>query len=223
MKYIHAIDLCNFYPCHNIGIDGILRTPNLMALADPEGIGRIQKKVEEYTIEELRHGSAELGAITPRFVSVGIEAALLRNNTKITDGYGREILYSKESRSEKIKRADIELEFEHYRRQNCPEKVSRLTCIYLAERTAAGTKLIHYLLGDEVQILNVEITFCLAITKADVSWYDEYALNPRKEYIESYWSGQQFSENESWEYLLDGCIEVENDSLLAVLDHGARV
>lgn len=223
MEFIHAIDLCNFYPCHNIGIDGRLRSPNLMALADPDGIGLSQKRIDAHPIDELRYGKAQLGAVTPRLVAVGIEAALLRSDIKIIDGYGRETLYSEEGRAEKIKRADIELEFEHYRRQHYPEKVSRLTCIYLAERTVSGVNLIHSMLGPEVEILDVKISVCLGITKADVSWYDEYVLNPKQEYIENYWSGMQFSEKESWEYLFDGCIEVEDKSLLTVLDDGASL
>lgn len=194
-----------------------------MALADPDGIGRSQKKIDSHPIDDLRNGKAQLGAVTPRLVAVGIEAALLRNDIKIIDGYGREILYSEEGRAEKIKRADIELEFEHYRRQHYPEKVSRLTCIYLAERTEAGVNLIHSMLGPEVEILDVKSSFCLDITKADVSWYDRYALNPKQEYIENYWSGTQFSEREAWEYLFDGCIEIEDESLLMVLNNGASL
>lgn len=223
MEFIHAIELCNFYPCHNIGIDGRLRSPNFMALADPEGIGRSQKRIDSHPIDDLKNGKAQLGAVTPRLVAVGIEAALLRNDIKIIDGYGREILYSEQGRAEKIKRADIELEFEHYRRQHYPEKISRLTCIYLAEKTDAGKNLIHSMLGPEVEILEVKSSFCLGITKADVSWYDQYALNPKQEYIENYWSGIQFSEREAWEYLFDGCIEIEDEILLRVLNDGASL
>jgi hypothetical protein len=190
-------------------------------LADPGGIGLGQKRIGDHAIDDLRYGKAQLGAVTPRLAAVGIEAALLRNDIKITDGYGREILYSEEGRAERIKRADIELEFEHYRRQHYPEKVSRLTCIYLAKRTSAGARLIHSMLVADAEILNVKIPVCLAITRADVSWYDEYVSNPEQEFIESYWSGRQFSETESWEYLLDGSIEVEDSSLLKVLEQGA--
>lgn len=223
MEFIHAIDLCDFYPCHNIGVDGRLCTPNFIALADPKGVGLCQKRIDDHPINDLRHGKVQLGVVTPRLVAVGIEAASLRNDIKIVDGYGRETLYSEEGRAEKIKRADIELDFEQHRRQHYPEKVSRLTCIYLAERTAAGVNLIHSMLGPEVEILDVKISVCLSITKADVSWYDEYVLNPEQEYIENYWSGMQFSEKETWEYLFDGCIEIEDKSLLTVLDRGASL
>lgn len=220
MEFIHAIEISNFYPCHNIGIDGALYSP-----AFPTGIGKTQKQITEFSIEQLANGDLEtgMGMVTPRFANVCIETALLRKGQKIVNGYGQETIYSQETKDLKIKYADAELEFERVRRKYFSDKVSRLICIYLAERTKHGRELVQSMFGINVDVLEVKITHQLAISKVDVSWFDLYIDHPNEDYIIQYWSGSSKNEVPRWEYLLEGRIELEDSSLLHVLDNGTTI
>ncbi|MEZ8095616.1 hypothetical protein ACED51_16080 [Photobacterium swingsii] len=223
MNFIHAIDLYDFYPCHNIGIDGKLMSPGFLSKADPDGIGQFQKQITDFSIEQLKLGHAGLGVITPRFANVCIETALLRQNKPVINGYGDETLYSDETKELKIKYADAELAFENIRREQFPEQVSRLACIYLAERTDEGRSLVQEMLGDHVEVMDVKIVHLFALSQVDVSWFDSYIDEANDEFIVKYWNGQAQTDAPKWEYLLEGMIEIEDNSLINVLDNGATI
>jgi hypothetical protein len=54
--------------------------------------------------------------------------------------------------------------------------------------------------------------------RVDTRWYDSYAKDPKNEFVEKYWLSELFDEAcPTWEYLVDGMIEVKNQSELEVL------
>ncbi|MFH4511517.1 hypothetical protein WKI32_11060 [Vibrio alginolyticus] len=79
------------------------------------------------------------------------------------------------------------------------------------------------MLGDNVEIMDVKIVHLFALSKVDVSWFDNYIDEAKDEFIVKYWNGQAQSDTPKWEYLLEGMIEVEDNSLLNVLDNGATI
>ena len=198
-------------------------SPGFLSKADPSGIGQVQQQISDFSIEQLRLGQASIGAVTPRFANVCIETALLRQGIQIVNGYGEETHYSQETKKLKIKYADVELEFEKVRREQFPEQVSRLTCIYLADRNSEGRKLVQEMLGVHVEIMDVKIVYQLAISKVDVDWFDCYIGEPSEDYIIQYWKGLPKTDAPKWEYLLDGMIEIEDNSLLNVLENGVTI
>lgn len=214
MKYVHAIDLDNPHPCWNLRISGgRLLTPDLSARLDP-GAAETYRPIGSIPIEELHSVGPYGNAVTPRAGYVLIRAAALRNNKSYLDGYGHEISISPESRCHLLRMADQELEFERVRRAVNKSLVSRISCLWLAERNEQGISHIREMLGGHVFILDVAIETCLALTRVDTSWFDAYWREPREEFAEGYWSQSQFSDNPRWEYLLEGSIVIENPAHL---------
>jgi hypothetical protein len=220
MKFIHAIDLDNFYPCWNLRISGRLQTPNYMALIDP-GLAENHKPVDYVSIDELRAWGIQNSSLTPRSGELVQKAAILRTYQRMMNGYGEEILISDEERKLLFRKSDAELEFERERRAMPSAKVSRLSCLWLAERTLEGAQHLRNMLGDKIYILNVQITGQLNLSRVDTSWYDAYGEEADAKYIERYWSGEPHSATAKWEYLLDGEIQVEGQEQLDyVKQHG---
>lgn len=137
MQFIHAIDLDNPHPCWNLRISGRLQTPNCMAAID-RGIAETYRPIGSISIDELRETGPYGNVVTPRTGHVLIKAAALRNHNSYLDGYGREVLVSTDSRTEILKLADQELEFERVRRIVNNSHVSRIACLWLAERSDQG-------------------------------------------------------------------------------------
>ena len=219
MQYIHAIDLNDFYPCHNLRFTGRLQTPNFLAKID-HNLALTHKTIEQFSIDELRVNGTQECVVTPRTMNALFKAAILRRNQKMVNGYDEEILISAETRNSILKISEIELDFEEVRRLYPHQSVSRLSCLWLAERTQFGEKHIKKMLGD-VFILNVVITRKCAMSRVDTEWFDMYWNEQKTKYIESYWSGVPFSEKPKWEYLLDGEIQIEdNEQLEYVKQHG---
>ena len=220
MKYIHAIDLDNFYPCLNLRNDGKLRTPNFIAAID-SGFAAAHHPIEQVSIDDLRKNGPRQCGVTPRTGSAIIKAAILRRGQKMVNGYGKEILVTDETREFLMKCSDVELEFERVRREVSPNSVSRLSCLWLAERTPDGEQHIKNMLGNNIYILNVCVTRALNISRADTGWFDAYWDEGRPEYIVNYLSGEFFSSSLKWEYLLDGEIKVEDaEQLEYIKEHG---
>jgi hypothetical protein len=221
MKYVHAIDLNNPHPCWNLRVSGgKLITPNLLALID-HGIAGTYRPVGTISIEELRAVGPYGNVVTPRTGQVLIKAAMLRNSPSYLDGYNQEVFVLPESRSNILRRADQELEFERVRRTVDTSLVSRISCLWLAERNEQGISHVKSMLGSDVYILDVAIICSLALTRVDTSWFDAYWKEPRIEFAEGYWSQSPFDDSPRWEYLLDGAIAVENpDHLAHVISKG---
>lgn len=221
MNYIHAIDLDNPLPCWNLRVSGgRLQTPNLVAQID-SGIAETYRSIGCVSLEELRAAGPYGNVVTPRTGNVLIKAAVLRNHGSYLDGYDREVLVSPETRNELLKLADQELEFERVRRAVGEALVSRISCLWLAERNERGISHIKSMLGDHVYILDVAVTCSLALTRVDTNWFDAYWKDPREEFARGYWSQLPYGDKPNWEYLLDGEISISKPEQLAyVIKHG---
>ena len=134
MQFIHGIDLQNAYPCHNLALSGRLASPNALALLDA-GVGQMHSPIEYTTITGLEQGRPRTGALSPRAVNEVIRAGILRQGQMIANGLGELELMSEPTRQFAIQCSDAEIAFEKARRQVPPHAVSRLNCLYLAERT----------------------------------------------------------------------------------------
>jgi len=209
MKFIHAIDLDNPHPCWNLRISGRLQTPNYMAIID-RGIAETYRPIESISIEELREIGPYENVVTPRTGNVLIKAAALRNHKSYLDGYGREVLVSTDSRTELLRLADQELKFERVRRIVNNSHVSRIACLWLAERSEQGRAHVKSMLGEHIYVLDVAITVNLALTRVDTAWFDAYWTDPREEFIHGYWSQSPFGNTPNWEHLLDGEVKIED-------------
>lgn len=138
MKYVHAIDLGNPHPCWNLRVSGgRLQTPNFIARID-SGIAETHRHIGNISLEELRTVGPQGNVVTPRTGHVLMKAAMLRNHVSHLDGYGQEVLVSPETRNELLRLADQELEFERVRRVAGGNLVSRISCLWLAERNEQG-------------------------------------------------------------------------------------
>jgi hypothetical protein len=213
-KFIHAIDLDNPHPCWNLRIGGKLQTPNFIASID-RGISETYRSIGNISIEELRRIGPYGNIVTPRAGSVLIKAAMLRNNRSYLDGYGYEIRVSEDARTEVLRLADQELEFERVRRIVNNNYVSRISCLWLAERNEQGRAHIKSMLGEHIYILDVAVTVNMALTRVDTAWFDAYWVDPREEYIQGYWSQLPFGNTPKWEYLFDGELSIEDRAQLA--------
>lgn len=150
MKYVHAIDLDNPHPCWNLRVSGgRLQTPNFIARIDV-GIAETHRPIGNISLEELRTIGPQGSVVTPRTGHVLMKAAMLRNHASHLDGYGREVLVSPETRNELLRLADQELEFERVRRAVGGNLVSRISCLWLAERNEHGISHVRSMLGNHV-------------------------------------------------------------------------
>jgi hypothetical protein len=71
------------------------------------------------------------------------------------------------------------------------------------------------MLGQDIFILPVTIPVAVRVSKVDTRWFDQYCADPRPEYIDNYWhSVPSDPVNPTWEYLVDGVIEVDDPTAL---------
>ena len=221
MSFIHAIDLKDFYPCRNLIVSGYLWSPNYLAVID-QGIGQVHRTINEFSIEQLRREGPQSCGVTPRTARAIIKASLIRRGEKLYDGYGEEILLSEQEKQWILKASEVELRFEEIRRAQFSYRVSRLSCLWLAERTEAGKAHSRAMFGEDVFILDVRLGQTLNLSRADTTWFDFYWKELRDEYIGKYWSGAPCGDVSSWEYLLDGEIIADNEQQIEFIrNHGA--
>lgn len=213
MNFIHGVDLENWHLCWNLSLNGQLISPNYLAVID-SGIAAVQKPIEVFSIDELKLGDCQVGVITPRSALVLVKAAVLRSGQKMANGYGEVINISGDERSRILKMSDVELRFEEVRRNQYPDKVSRLSCLWVAERTNDGLAHLKQMFGPKIYIADVRIAAALKLTRADTYWFDEYWTHGQEEAIQRYWQGDASLGNPTWEYLLDGALALEDQSQL---------
>lgn len=213
MNYLHAISLDDFLPCHNFGFTGRIQSPNYLASIEP-GLRAVHKPIEYFSIEDLRQNGYSGGAVTPRSAMVLIKAAILRRRLHMVDGYGNEIIVSENEKHRVLKLSELELLLEQLRRSFYPDKVSRLSCLWLADANEEGVRHIKSMLGDQVYIVNVEISNQLAFSKANTYWFDEFVRTGDMDYTHRYWVGESAPQGGRWEYLLDGEIVISDPEQL---------
>lgn len=217
--YIHAINLNDIVPCLNIRIGGCLYTPDVVALFEPEGIGKNYTSVASLTDEALINGDFGESTITPRAGYVVLQGSMIRKGMIITDGYNKVKNYTDEDRAHIVYIADVEIAFERVRRECYPEHPSRLSCIYIAENSEMGRNLIVEMLGIKT-VLTANIKHQLGLAKVNVTWFENYCANPDEKLIHNYWQGLNCNENNRWEYLLNGVLEFTKESIDLVKQHG---
>lgn len=225
LKFVHGLNLRNEHACHNLSIAGALWTPNLLGMADP-GLNQTFRHIDDISLEELRSEGPIGNAVAPRVARYVIPGAILERGLTWLDGYDRPVEISDGKRSRILDSRDAELAMEAGRRKYAPKAASRFSSIWLAERVPEGEALIRGMLGSSTHIFiaPVRITHCLALTRADARWFDDYLNFPKEQFIENYWTGMPHKTGPQWEYLLDGSIELENAGDLAYIrTHGAKL
>ena len=224
MQFIHGIDPKDFFPCHNLALCGKLSSPNAAALLDP-GLRYAHSPIQSSAITDLRHGHPQTGVLSPRAAGEVVRGGILRASQKIMNGLGEVELMADATRDFAIRCSDAEIVFEEARRTVAPHATSRLSCLYLAERTDDGHQMLRAMLGANCYILDVRILLELSRTRADSAWFDAYVNQPDDELARNYWLGEQFHHaGGNWEYLLEGVIEVEAAAQLShIRRYGAKV
>lgn len=203
MEFIHAIDLGNWYPCHNIALSERLMSPNALALVD-KGIADVHQFIDDVPLEELAMGFHPQTVVTPRAAGEIVRAGILRQGMKIANGFNEVELMSEETKQDALRCSDVELTFERIRRKVAPSAVSRFSCLYLAERSVQGEAMLRAMLGRNSYILLVD--------SGDI------------EDIQRYWQGLEKPGGKKWEYLFDGVLEVEDPMQIEYIRrHGANL
>ena len=213
MTYLHAISLADFLPCNNFTIAGRIWSPNYLASIEP-GLGAVHKPVENFSIEDLRQNGYQGGAVTPRSATILIKAAMLRQRLHMVDGHGNEILVSAQEKQRILELSEAELSLEQLRRSVYPDKVSRLSCLWLADANEEGAKHIRSMLGDQVYMISVKISNQLALSKVNTHWFDEFIRTGDMDCAHRYWAGNAAPHGGRWEYLLDGEIVISDPEQL---------
>lgn len=209
--FIHALDLRNWQVCHNLSLDGSLWTPNLMGLVD-EGLRATHRHINEISIEELRATGPYGNVLAPRVARYFIPAAIWDSGRMLVDGYGTEVQISAGKKANMISIRDAELAFEAGRRKHAPNSVSRLSCIWLAEKSVDGEAVLRHMFGcnQHIFIVPVTVTHELALSRADARWFEEYCHSPSESKVENYWKEIPHPEGPRWEWMLDGRVKLTN-------------
>src|SRR5690554_5382913 len=223
MSYLHAISLADFLPCNNFAIAGRIWSPNYLASIEP-GLGAVHKPVENFSIEDLRQSGYQGGAVTPRSATILIRAAMLRRRLHMVDGHGNEILVSAQEKQRILELSEAELSLEQLRRSDYPDKVSRLSCLWLADANEEGANHIKSMLGDQIYMVNVKVSNQLALSKANTHWFDEFIRTADMDYAHRYWAGDAAPHGGRWEYLLDGEIVISDpEQLEYIRSYGSKL
>jgi hypothetical protein len=210
-KFIHALNLTNFIACHNISLDGSLWTPNYLGLVD-QGIRATYRDVGKIPIEELRSKGSNGSALAPRVATYLIPGAIWDAKQNLVNGYGEELRISEGKKANMLDMRDAEIAFEEGRRKYSPHSTSRLSCIWLAERSAAGEAVVRHMFGNNSQIILVEMTIThqLSLSRADARWFEEYCHSGRESNIERYWTEVAHPDGPQWEWMLDGRVTLSH-------------
>jgi hypothetical protein len=101
MEFIHAIDLGNWFPCHNLALSGRLMSPNALALLD-KGVGEIHQFIDATPLEDLSLGLHPQSAVTPRAAGEIVRAGILRQGMRIANGFNEVELMSDETKQDAL-------------------------------------------------------------------------------------------------------------------------
>jgi hypothetical protein len=223
-KFIHGIDLGDWYPCWNLALCGRLSSPDFAALCDP-GLAASHRPLRDVPIDVLRVSGVPQGVPTPRATRYVWAAAWVRNGGHVGIGVDNTQWLPKGDLEKILALGDTELAFEEVRRKVLPDGASRLASLYVADDSETGRAHVRRMLGWNVRILKVIIPLCLRVTRVDTKWFELYCREPKVEYIEKYWSSAPFDPpSPTWEYLVDGLIEVDDpEGLSYIRSHGAHL
>ena len=213
-RYVHGINLGDWYPCWNLALAGRLWSPDFMALADP-GLAASHQSLRDVPIDVLRTTGVPQGVPTPRATWYVWAAAWVRRGGQVGIGTENTRWLPQQNLDKIIRLGDIELSFEEARRRILPDGASRLASLYVADDSDAGRAHVRSMLDEDIYILRVTIPLALRVTKVDTKWFELYCGDPKSEYLERYWSSAPFNAAApTWEYLVDGMIEVDDPASL---------
>jgi len=210
--FYHGIDFDNeesWFPRLNLLNTGALFTPDYIAYVEPN-LGSAHTSIHLQDIEYLKNKAfCGMGALSPRAGKYVWGASLIRSGFHLFKGTINPVQFTQDEETEIIKKSDIEVKFEEIRRVVNLEAASRLNCIFLADNLENIKRMFDY--NPRISILEVSIPAAIRFTRADSKWYEEYCRTGDEENIEKYWRGVQFGDTpDSWEYLVDGRIQVND-------------
>jgi hypothetical protein len=213
-QYVHGINIVEFGPAWNVALAGRLWSPDFLAVIDP-GLREVSTSIHDATIDFLREHGSLPGAMTPHAGQYIAAAAYIRRGGIVGIGHPEPKWFSREKLDYIVRRGDVELAFEERRRRRTPQYASRLNCLYVADDSEAGRQHVLSMLIGDIHVLRVTIPMALRpVHRADTKWYDLYFRERREEYIDRYWAGEPHdSASPTWEYLVDGMIEVHPEDV----------
>jgi hypothetical protein len=217
-NFIHALNLRNFFACHNLSVDGSLWTPNFLGIVD-EGLRKTHRHIDDISIEELRAAGPTGNALAPRVATYIIPGAIWDAGLRLADGYGHQVQVGEVKKANMIDTRDAELAFEVGRREYSPSGTSRLSCIWLADDSADGEAVVRHMFGanSHVVIVRMTITHQLSLSRADARWFEDYCYSPSKSKVENYWREIPHPDGPRWEWMLDGRVELSNSEDLELI------
>lgn len=219
--YIYLVDLDDFLVCQNISntctVTSILPV-HYHTYKSLHPIYYLDLEKLLYDLNESR-----VGFSTPRFGYITI-ANWHNNGLKIglKDRFNNHIPYSQSEIERILRIAHLEIEFERIRRQINPLLPSRLSSIYLADNSIDGKTMLKNMFWNKKQnflIEEVKINYACLIHRADYRWIEEYENDKREIFIENYWLGREYNSIPSFEYLLEGQIELQNQESIKLIRH----
>jgi hypothetical protein len=202
-----------WYAALNVLESGMLQTPNYIAYWDPNFASR-HCSARYQDIRSLKYNGQNIGGLTPTALHYINIASGIREGLHIRKGA---IKLAKDQERGIIDRSKIEIKFEMERRKYAKNAVSRLECLYVADKESVIKEMFNY--HPDLVILKVKIAEALNCTRVDPKWYEGYRQTRTKKYIKKYWTGQTYNEGIlNWEYLVDGLIIIDDTKNLAYLN-----
>lgn len=210
MKFIYFVNLNDFLVTLNLGKTGMISSPSVANLVTYKSLHPIYS----LDIDELRNDPFSFsGFSSPRMSNISI-TSMSNYGFKLKYGLNnpKPVSEAQIKKSENI--ANLEIEFEKIRREISPKSPSRLVAIYLAEDSFEGRTMLKNMFINKTnfKIIAIKITCNLLFHKADSKWITEYEKTKNKIAIVNYWRGIPFDKNPEFEYLLEGVIEMEDET-----------
>lgn len=192
--------------------------------ASTSGLAAAYVSVRDVPIEVLRTSGPPQGVLAPRAAQFVSAASIARRGGHVGVGVENTNWLSQEQADRILRLGDIELAFEARRRELLPDGASRLSSLYVADGSEAGRAHIREMLGNQVFVVEVSIPAAIRVSKADTRWFDRYCETPDPQFIDQYWKSVPGPDGDpTWEYLVDGAIQVEDTaSLEYIRQRGAR-
>ena len=223
--YSHGIDLSNWHVCHNISLKGTLCSVGVVNETGP-GIIEARRSLPSFPSDDIRLSTIFNGVLSPMVARNFVPAAIFESGQELVNGYGELIDHTDARKLRLIEKSDLEVAFEKGRLKYNPLASSRLSSIFLAERSEQGRASIWKMLSTKVYIVEVRVLYERSLTKADGGWFTAYQNGNRDDFIKSYWLGERCPDpgDSAWEYVFEGVIEIVNpDELEHIHKYGAKL